>query len=164
MTSPDCVIIDASASTVWSNPAVPESLLRGIAANPGKVIQSAACRPVKIGCESLIVEAQLTIGDRSMAVAVKQYRPRTLWKALAAIFRRPRRSRTGKRPSFSSRAISPPRGRCSPVERTAGRPRTQVSWPPSGLAARKTCISLGGELPPGRPTRDFALPPDALRH
>ncbi len=89
---------------------MPESLLRGIAANPGKVIQSAACRPVKIGCESLIVEAQLTIGDRSMAVAVKQYRPRTLWKALAAIFRPAKAIENWKKAEFLlSRNIATPR-------------------------------------------------------
>lgn len=87
MPLPNCVIIDRPASTVWSDPAVPESLLRTIAADPGGMIQAAACRPVKIGDESLIVQSELTVGDRSMAVAVKQYRPRTLWKALAAIFR-----------------------------------------------------------------------------
>ncbi|MGA2254963.1 MAG: lipopolysaccharide kinase InaA family protein, partial [Thermoguttaceae bacterium] len=87
MPSHNCVIINASDSVLWSDPAMPESLLRGIAANPGKVIRAAACRPVKIGHGSLIVEATLTIGDRSMPVAVKQYRPRTFWKALAASFR-----------------------------------------------------------------------------
>lgn len=66
---------------------MPESLRRSIAANPGKLIRAAACRPVKIGRESLLGETELTVGDRLMAVAVKQYRPRTLWKALAAIFR-----------------------------------------------------------------------------
>src|SRR5271165_5347824 len=87
MPSTDCVIVNASAATVWSDPAVPKSLLRGIAAKPGNLIQAAACRPVKIDCESLIVEAELMVGDQSMPVAVKQYRPLTLWKALAATFR-----------------------------------------------------------------------------
>ncbi len=81
------VILDTPASLLWSDPAVPDSLLRGIAANPGHLIQAAACRPVKIDPESLVVQSEWTIGDRSMLVAVKQYRPRTLWKALAAIFR-----------------------------------------------------------------------------
>jgi tRNA A-37 threonylcarbamoyl transferase component Bud32 len=87
MPSPKCVIIDTPAWTVWSDPAVPESLLRDIAANPGKLIQAGASRPVKIDRESLIVEAELTVGDRPLPVVIKQYRPRGLWKTLAAIFR-----------------------------------------------------------------------------
>ncbi len=87
MSSPNWIIIDTPAATVWSDPAVPKSLLRAIAANPGQVIQAAASRPVKIGRESLVVAAELTVGDQSLPVAVKQYRPRTLWKALAALFR-----------------------------------------------------------------------------
>ncbi|MEI8372947.1 MAG: lipopolysaccharide kinase InaA family protein [Planctomycetota bacterium] len=87
MTFPNYVIINTSTSTVWSDPAVHEPLRRSIAANPGNLIQAVTSRPVKIGRESLIVEAGLTVGNRSIPVAVKQYRPRTLWKALAALFR-----------------------------------------------------------------------------
>ena len=87
MPLPNCVIRDASASIVWSDPAVPESLLRDIATNPVKLVRAAACHPVKIGRESLIVQSEWPVGDRSMLVAIKQYRPRTLGKALAAVFR-----------------------------------------------------------------------------
>lgn len=66
---------------------MPEPLRQSIAVNHGKVIQAAASRPVKIGRESLVVEAEWPIGKGLMRVAIKQYRPRTLWKALAAIFR-----------------------------------------------------------------------------
>ena len=165
MPLPNCVIIDAPAALVWSDPAVPKSLLRGIAANPGKLIQAAACRPVKIGCESLIVEAELTVGDRSMPVAVKQYRPRTLWKALAAIFRPAKAMRElakGRIPA--RRAKLPRRGPCLPAGRAAGRLGAPVSWPPNGSAVRRTCISLAGESPPGRSTRGFASPRNAPRH
>ena len=89
---------------------MPESLLRRIAADPGKLIQAAACRPVKIGRESLIVEAELTVGDRSMPVAVKQYRPRTLWKALAAIFRPAKAMENWRKAEFLlARDIATPR-------------------------------------------------------
>lgn len=87
MTSPNFIIINTSTSTVWGDPTVPESLLHCIAENPGNLIQAATSRPVKIGRESLIVEAELTVGNRSVPVAVKQYRPRAIWKVLAALFR-----------------------------------------------------------------------------
>jgi len=87
MSSPNYVIINTTASIVWSDPAIPEPLRRSIAANPDNLIQAALSRPVKIGRESLIVEAELTVSNRSVPVAIKQYRSRTIWKALAAIFR-----------------------------------------------------------------------------
>jgi tRNA A-37 threonylcarbamoyl transferase component Bud32 len=87
MPSPNFIIIKTSAATVWGDPTVPASLLRSIAADPGKLVQDGAARPVKIGHESLVVEHEWPVGDRLMPVAVKQYRPRTVWKALAAIFR-----------------------------------------------------------------------------
>ena len=87
MTLPHCVIMATPASTVWSDPAVPESLLRSIAANPGQLVRAAAGRPVKIGRESIVVQSELTIGDQLAAVAVKRYQRRTFWKILAANFR-----------------------------------------------------------------------------
>lgn len=87
MPSPDCVTIESPASITWSDSALPESLLRGIAANPDDLIRDPAARPVKISHETLLVERQLPAGDHSVRAAVKQYRPRTLWKALWAIFR-----------------------------------------------------------------------------
>ncbi len=115
MPSPDWTIIRTPASTVWSYPqagaqAVPESLLHRIALDPGKMIRAAASRPVKIDCESLIVEADLSVGDRSIPVAVKQYRPRTVWKALAAILRPAKAIENWRKAEFLlSRAIATPR-------------------------------------------------------
>ncbi len=132
MPSPDCVIIDASAATVWSDPAVPKSLLRGIAARPGNLIRAAACRPVKIDCESLIVEAELALCDRSMPVAVKQYRPRTLWKALAATFRSAKAIENWRKAEFLlARKIATPRPllACQPRDwRTANTSFLVTEW------------------------------------
>jgi tRNA A-37 threonylcarbamoyl transferase component Bud32 len=109
MPLPDCVITNAAA-TLWSDPAVPQSLLRGIAANPFKLVRTAAGRPVKIGRESLIVQAEWPVGDRSLLVAVKQYRPRTLGKALTAIFRPAKAMRNWRKAEFLlARAIATPR-------------------------------------------------------
>ena len=105
-----CVIIDAPASLLWSDPGVPRSLQCEIVENPRKVLQAAACRPVKIGRESLVVEALLAMGDHSMPVAVKQYRPRTLWKAVAAIFRPAKAMQNWRKAEFLlSREIATPR-------------------------------------------------------
>jgi tRNA A-37 threonylcarbamoyl transferase component Bud32 len=110
MPSPNCVIIDTPASTVWSDPAVPESLGRGIAADPSDLIRAAASHPVKISHESLMVEQQWPVGDRSMRVAVKQYRPRTFWKALAAIVRPAKAMQNwGKAQFLLAREIATPR-------------------------------------------------------
>jgi tRNA A-37 threonylcarbamoyl transferase component Bud32 len=87
MPSPHCLIIDSPVSTVWSDPTLPESMVRGIAANPTSMIQAAAGQPVKISHESLIVEADWPAKECSIRVAVKQYLPRSLWKALTAICR-----------------------------------------------------------------------------
>ena len=137
MPSPHCVIIDTPAATVWSDPAVPDSLLRTIAANPAGLIQAAACRPVKIGRESLVVEAELTVGDRSLPVAVKQYRRRTLWKALAAIFRPAKAIENWHKAEFLlSRDIATPR----PF--LACRPR---GWTTSGASFLVTQWIAGAE-------------------
>ncbi|MGC3971979.1 MAG: hypothetical protein QM775_32950 [Pirellulales bacterium] len=45
---------------------------------------------MKISHGSLVVEAELPLVDRSMHVAVKRLRPKTVWKALAYLFRRGR--------------------------------------------------------------------------
>ncbi len=115
MPSPTCVIIDTPAATVWSDPAVPESLRRGIAANPGKLIQAAACRPVKISQESLIVEASgRSAIDRCRWPSSNTARAH-FGKPWPRSFDRPRRCRTGERPSSCSRTRLPPRGRCLPA-------------------------------------------------
>jgi tRNA A-37 threonylcarbamoyl transferase component Bud32 len=90
MPLPNSVIVDASASTVWGDAAVPKALLHGIATNPGNMFRAAACHPVKIGRESLVVKIELTVGDQSIPAVAKQFRPRTLWKAIAGVFRSPK--------------------------------------------------------------------------
>ena len=110
MPSPPCVIIDSPAATVWSDPAVSESLRTGIAADPSKLIRAAASWPVKISHECLIVQEQWPIGDRSMGVAIKQYRPRTFWKALAAIVRPAKAMQNWRKAAFLlSHEIATPR-------------------------------------------------------
>ena len=137
MTVPDRVIIDAPASTVWSDPAVPEPLARRIASDPRGLVRAAACRPVKIGRESLVVEAEWPIGDRPLRVAVKQYRPRKLGKALAAIFRPAKAMQNWRKAEFLlSRAVATPR----PL--LACRPR---GWTTCGTSYLVTAWIVGAE-------------------
>jgi tRNA A-37 threonylcarbamoyl transferase component Bud32 len=137
MPLPNCVIRDASASIVWSGPAVSESLLRDIATDPVKLVRAAACHPVKIGRESLIVQSEWPVGDRSMLVAIKQYRPRTLGKALAAIFRPAKAMQNWRKAEFLlARAIATPR----PL--LACRPR---GWTTSGTSFLATAWIGGAE-------------------
>src|SRR5208283_3572968 len=104
------VTIDAPESLLWSDPGVPESVQRDIAMNPAKLIQAAACRPVKIGRDALVVEASLTVDDRSIPVAVKQYRPRTFWKVLAAVCRQAKAMQNWRKAEFLlSHNIATPR-------------------------------------------------------
>jgi len=131
MSSCRFAIIDAPASLLWSDPDVPESLQRDIAMNPAKMIESAACRPVKIGRESLVVQYELTVGDRSIQVAVKQYRPRTVWRAIAAVFRPAKAMLNWQKAEFLlSRDVATPR----PL--LAGRPHGWANRTTSFLATQ----------------------------
>ncbi len=137
MPLPNRLITYTCVSTVWSDPAVPEPLLHRIAANPGDLVRAAACRPVKIGRETLVVEAEWPIGERSMRVAVKQYRPRKVGKALAAIFRPAKAMQNWRKAEFLlSRAIATPR----PL--LACRPR---GWTTCGTSALVTQWIVGAE-------------------
>jgi len=127
-------IIDSSASLLWSDASLPESLQRDIAMDPGKLIREAANRPVKIGRDSIVGEAILIVGDRSMPVAVKQYRPRTLWRTLAAIFRSAKAMQNWRKAEFLlSHDIATPR----PL--LACRPRGWTIQSTSFLATQWIC-------------------------
>jgi tRNA A-37 threonylcarbamoyl transferase component Bud32 len=110
MSSSIRIITRTSAATVWSDPAVSALLLRDIVANPGNLVQAAACRPVKISRESLVVQQTWRVGGRSMLVAVKRYGPRTYGKALAAIFRPAKATENWRKAEFlRARDIATPR-------------------------------------------------------
>jgi len=110
MPSSNCAISESAALIVQSDPIVPESLLRDLAANLGNLIQAAASRPVKISHDSLIVEALWPVADGCLHVAVKQYRVRTVWKALTAIFRRAKAMQNWQKAAFLlSHDIATPR-------------------------------------------------------
>ncbi len=137
MSSPNYVITPTSVSTVWSDPALPEPLLGRIAANPANLVRAAACRPVKIGRESLLVEAEWPVDGQSMRVAIKQYRPRKVGKALAAIFRPAKAMQNWRKAEFLlSRAIATPR----PL--LACRPR---GWTTCGTSVLVTQWIVGAE-------------------
>ena len=67
-------------------PTMVEQLLR----TPERLWQDNIDRPVKLSHGSLVVEAELTLADRTIPVAVKRLRPKSLGKALALLFRRGR--------------------------------------------------------------------------
>jgi tRNA A-37 threonylcarbamoyl transferase component Bud32 len=154
MSSPNCIIIDSPAATVWGDPALPESLLRRIAADPGGLIREAASCPVKISRESLIVEQQWPVCDRSLRVAVKRYQPRTLGKALAAIFRPAKAIENWRKAEFLlERGIATPRPllACRPRGWTTSRSFLATQWIPDAenlhlfgwrIAARPLAVRL----------------------
>ena len=67
-----------------------QSQLRRLAESPTDLLWQNFARPVKIGRSSLIVEAELPLGGRSVHVAYKRYCPRNWWKALCGLLRRSR--------------------------------------------------------------------------
>ena len=137
MPAPNWIIIDSPSSTVWSDPAVSGALLRRIAANPENLLRAAASRPVKIDRESLIVQGDLLLGDRSLPVAVKQYRPRSVCKALAAVLRLAKAVENCEKAEFLlSRGVS------TPQPLLACRPR---GWPASSTSLLVTRWIDGAE-------------------
>jgi tRNA A-37 threonylcarbamoyl transferase component Bud32 len=69
---------------------VSRSLLERIVRDPAGLVWQNVARPVKISRESLIVEADLSLGPTTIHVAYKQYRPRNWWKSLCGLVRRSR--------------------------------------------------------------------------
>jgi len=67
---------------------VPPTLVERLLADPEAVIRRGLKRPVKISHGSVLVEADLPLGGRKTRVAYKQYRPRSLWKAICRLLRR----------------------------------------------------------------------------
>ena len=86
----NCIIVETPGARLWCDPLVPENLRKHIARNPDHFIQAAAARPVKISCETLVLQANLPVRGGPLTVAVKQYLPRSLRKILAAWFRQPK--------------------------------------------------------------------------
>ena len=86
MPLPNRLITYTCVSTVWSDPACPSRCCT-VSPRTRRPGAGRGLPPCKIGRETLVVEAEWPIGGRSMRVAVKQYRPRKVGKALAAIFR-----------------------------------------------------------------------------
>ena len=107
---PDCVILESPAATVWCDPLVPEPVRKSIANDPHRFIRSAASLPVKISRETLVLQAELPLGQESVIVAVKQYCPHTLWKAAAGLVRRPKAVQNWAKAQFlAARDIATPR-------------------------------------------------------
>jgi tRNA A-37 threonylcarbamoyl transferase component Bud32 len=95
---------------MWADPSLPESLLRRAAASPGDLIRRAAGRPIKISHESIIVEAEWPATERSIRVALKQYLPKNLGKALTGFFRPAKAMHNWRKAEFLlARGIPTPR-------------------------------------------------------
>ncbi len=56
--------------------------------NPGRPLEANAHRPYKLSHRSVVVRAELPLGDRTVQVAYKRVRPRNWWKTLLHYFRR----------------------------------------------------------------------------
>ncbi len=76
---------------------LPKSELASLLDDPDAPLWRYLDRPVKIGHTSLIVEAELPLGGRTVRVAYKQYRARNCWKSLLDGFRRSRARRSWDR-------------------------------------------------------------------
>jgi tRNA A-37 threonylcarbamoyl transferase component Bud32 len=110
MSLTNCIIVEAPAATLWCDPIIPESLRKNIVRGPWRFIQAAAALPVKISPETLVLQANLPVGGRPLAVAVKQYIPRSLWKELAAWFRPSKAGENWEKAEFlRARGIATPR-------------------------------------------------------
>ncbi len=69
---------------------LPRTMVEQLLRTPERLWQDNIDRPVKLSHGSLVVEAELTLADRTIPVAVKRLRPKSLGKALALLFRRGR--------------------------------------------------------------------------
>ena len=83
---------------------------KSIAKDPHRFIRSAAATPVKISPETLVLQMELALDGQKLAVAVKQYQSHTMWKAAAAMVRRPKAVRNWAKAQFlAARDIATPR-------------------------------------------------------
>ncbi len=69
---------------------LPRTMVEQLLRTPERLWQDNIDRPVKLSHGSLVVEAELTLADRTIPVAVKRLRPKSLGKALGLLFRRGR--------------------------------------------------------------------------
>lgn len=69
---------------------LPRTLVEQLLREPEKLWREHVDRPVKLSHGSLVVEAELPLADRTLHVAVKRLRPKTIGKGLADWFRRGR--------------------------------------------------------------------------
>jgi tRNA A-37 threonylcarbamoyl transferase component Bud32 len=106
---PNCVILETPAATLWCDPLVPMPARKSIARDPQRFIRSAASMPVKISRETLVLQTELPLDGQTVGAVVKHYRPRTIWKAAAAMFRQPKAVQNWAKAEFLvSREIATP--------------------------------------------------------
>jgi tRNA A-37 threonylcarbamoyl transferase component Bud32 len=107
---PNCVILETPAATLWCDPLIPMPVRKSIAKDPHRFIRSAAAMPVKISRETLVLQAELPLDGQTLLAAIKQYRPHTVWKAAAAMVRRPKAMQNWAKAEFlAARDIATPR-------------------------------------------------------
>ena len=164
---PDCVILETPAATVWCDPLIPESVRKSIAKDPHRFIRSAAAMPVKISRETLVLQMELPLDGTVLPVAVKQYRPHTVWKAAAAMVRRPKAVQNWTKAQFLARGTSRRHGRCWHVRSRLGVVWQQLPRYSMGCRRRKfapvrlaTCQTAAGRaIARRRGVRRLARPP-----
>jgi tRNA A-37 threonylcarbamoyl transferase component Bud32 len=86
-TSHDFVALRTSVGRSHGVSQMPRSAMHELSTAPETLLWENMHRPVKLDRGSLIVEADLPLGDRTIHVAYKRYRPRKWWKLLLAPLR-----------------------------------------------------------------------------
>ena len=86
-------LLRTAAGTAYGVAGLPAAELTRLLEHPEALVWRHLDRPVKIGHECLLVEAELPLVGGPVPVAYKQFRARTWWKSLWGWFRRSRARR-----------------------------------------------------------------------
>ena len=97
MTSRQPTRIRTLQGTVWTTSDIAPARLRQLLADPVGLMHAYFHRPVKISHTAMIVQAELPLVGRGIAVAYKQYRPRNGWNGWLGRFRASAARRTWRR-------------------------------------------------------------------
>ncbi len=121
----------SSPRTAFAVSEVDPRTVAQIAANPGQLLVEHLHRPIKLTRGTILVETSLTLGDRSRAVAYKQYRSRNAWKTLLDLLRGSRARRAWRAGhALLSRGIATPRPllMCEASHRPSGISHLATTW------------------------------------
>ncbi len=112
-------VVHTPDGVAYGDAALPEAELLRLLKDPKSLLWRHLDRPVKISHECLLVEAELPLAGAAVAVAYKQFRPRSWWKSLCGRFRRsPARRGWDLGRALLARGIATPRPLAACVPRS----------------------------------------------